>query len=192
MHNRLLFLDTETGGRNPHKHSLLSIGVVVWDYEEGVLYTNEFYIRSDSYVVTVEAERINHFDEKEHRSKAIPAEQVIAELTEIKDTFFADFTAIPLAGHNVAFDVQFIKQLYSKCNRSYEKSFSHRTVDTYSIIKFLSDCQLLPNTVNSSASAFKHFGISVLGRHTALGDAIATMQLYEKLLSTIKEKKDNG
>ena len=68
-----------------------------------------------------------------------------------------------------------------------EKLFSHRSVDTYSIIKYLSDCEILPDEINSSAKAFKYFSITVNGRHTALGDARATMQLYSKMILKLKE-----
>ena len=47
--NRILFIDTETGGINPNKHSLLSIGLVVWDQDNGIIYENEFYIKSEKY-----------------------------------------------------------------------------------------------------------------------------------------------
>lgn len=187
MNNRLLFLDTETGGINPQKHSLLSVGVVVWDDSEGVLYADEFYLRSEHYSVTAQATRINHFDEIDHNNKACEPKQVVSRLIELKDSFFSEYQSMPLAGHNIGFDVQFLKQLFLTCNRSYEKVFSHRLVDTYSILKFLVDCQLIPNSINSSASAFKHFGIKVVDRHTALGDAYATMQLYTKLIELIEQ-----
>lgn len=189
MNKRLLFLDTETGGTNPQKHSLLSIGIVVWDKDEGILFTDEFFIQNDSYNVTIEAKRINHFNELEHKEKAIAPIQIVNKLTDIKKTFFSDYDRIPLAGHNIVFDIQFIKQLFSSCARSYEKTFSHRSVDTHSIIRFLSDCELIPNTVSSSASAFKYFNVPINGRHTALGDAMATAQLYMSLLSMVSCQK---
>ncbi len=186
MNNRLLFLDTETGGIDPRKHSLLSIGIVIWDSAEGIIYSDEYYVRSESYVVTAEAARINHFDKAEQERKAIRPEQIVEQFLQIKKLYFSDYTAIPLAGHNISFDVQFLKQMFLSCNRSYDKLFHHRSVDTYTIIKFLSDCQLIPSSVNSSASAFSHFKISVTGRHTALGDALATMQLYTKLIELVQ------
>lgn len=154
------------------------MGVVVWDSKEGVIHAAEYYLAADSYTVTAMAARINHFDENLQRQKAINPEQVVDKFSDIKEMYFSEYASLPIAGHNVAFDVQFIKQLFLSCNRSYEKMFSHRVVDTYSIIKFLSDCQLIPKSVNSSASAFKHFCIKVDGRHTALGDARATAQLF--------------
>lgn len=192
MGNRLLFIDTETGGINPQKHSLLSLGVVVWDSEKGGIFKNEYFIYSEHYSVTASAAKINHFNEAIHNGKARDPRQVIDELWQIKESYFTNYASIPLAGHNIAFDSQFLKHFFLSNGRSYEKLFSHRLVDTYSIIKFLVDCSLLPVHVNSSASAFKHFGIQVVDRHSAIGDAFATMQLYVKLLSMIRENKENG
>lgn len=184
MSNRLLFIDTETGGVNPQKHSLLSIGIVIWDKENGELYSAEYYLKSDTYHVTKTAQQINHFAVESHEFNAIDAAEVINHFYEIKNDFFLDYPLIPLAGHNTQFDVQFIKKMFEDCKRSYEKIFSHRIVDTYSILKFMSDCGVVCGDVSSSAKAFKKFNIQVNGRHTALGDARATMQLYECLLKS--------
>lgn len=189
MSNRLLFVDTETGGLDPQKHSLLSVGLVVWDESAGEIFSDEIYVGSENYNVTKSAVRINHFDESAHRAIAIPPHIVVEHFFEVKEKYFKEYTSIPLAGHNTVFDVQFIKQLFLTCGRSYEKLFSHRILDTYSIIKCLSDCQIIPHSVNSSASAFKYFGISVIGRHTALGDARATMQLYSKIIELLKKQQ---
>lgn len=188
MSNRLLFIDTETGGVDPQKHSLLSIGVVVWDAFEEELFSDEYYIRSRKYNVTKTAARLNHFDEDRQNDLALDPECVVEKLIAIKEQYFGGYQSVPLAGHNITFDIQFIKMMFSSCGRSFEKLFSHRSVDTYSIIKYLSDCKILPDEINSSAKAFKYFKIPVNGRHTALGDARATMQLYSKLISKLKEK----
>lgn len=188
MSKRLLFIDTETGGLDPKKHSLLSIGVVVWDAFEGELFADEYYIRSEKYNVTKTAARLNHFDESSQQESAFDPGCIVEKLIVIKEQYFREYPSIPLAGHNVAFDIQFLKMMFSSCGRSFEKLFSHRSVDTYSIIKFLSDCEFLPDEINSSAKAFKYFSIPVNGRHTALGDARATMKLYSKLISKNKEK----
>lgn len=192
MGSRLMFIDTETGGLDPRKHSLLSVGVVVWDDSFGELFAEEYYIRYENYCVTKTAARINHFDETKQKEISMDPNHVVEKLIDIKKRFFEQYESIPLAGHNISFDVQFLRQLFDMCGRSYEKLFSHRLVDTYSIIKFLTDCRLVPKTVNSSASAFKYFGITVNGRHTSLGDAKATMQLYAKLLAVLRSQTANS
>ncbi len=187
MSNRLLFVDTETGGLDPNKHSLLSIGFVVWDAIDGELFSDEYYVYSENYCVTKTAARLNHYDANHQQVSSHKPEYVVENLIGLRCRYFSEYSAIPLAGHNIAFDIQFIKKIFSACGRSYEKLFSHRLVDTYSIIKYLADCQLLPDSITSSAKAFKYFDICVSGRHTALGDARATMQLYSKLISILKE-----
>lgn len=182
MSNRLMFVDTETGGINPQKHSLLSLGIVVWDNEDGELYSAEYFLKSDAYNVTKTAQQINHFSLKDHNEVAVEATEIIDHIYTLKQLYFSEYTAIPLAGHNTQFDAQFIRKIFDGCGRSYEKTFSHRLVDTYSILKFLSDSGVICEDVSSSAKAFKLFDIHVNGRHTALGDARATMQLYECLL----------
>lgn len=183
--NRILFIDTETGGINPNKHSLLSAGIVVWDQEEGVLYENEFYFYSENYVVTNTAQKINHFNLEEHNKKAIDVKLFFSEIDELKKQFFSEYSDISLGGHNTQFDVRFIRKLYEDNNRSFEKTFSHRIIDTYSILKFLCDSGKLDMDYISSAKAFEKFGIVVDGRHTALGDAKATAKLYEKMIALV-------
>ena len=72
--------------------------------------------------------------------------------------------------------------MFLDSHRSFGKVFSHRILDTYSILRYLYDSGRIDDKIESSAKAFSFFGINVEGRHTALGDAKATMQLYEKML----------
>ena len=68
--------------------------------------------------------------------------------------------------------------------RALEPRFSHRTVDTHSLAAGLRDAGRLPLENLSSTALFAHFGIEVpeARRHTALGDALATYDLYWKLV----------
>ena len=58
-------------------------------------------------------------------------------------------------------------------------------IDTFSILKFLVDAGEIDLNPISSANAFKKFKINVEERHSALGDAIATANLYGELLRTV-------
>lgn len=181
---RLLFIDTETGGLDPEKYSLLSVGFVVWDSALGECYSAEYHLKDKNRRVTKTAQRINKLTDSDFIDAISPL-TLIGKFLEIKDAYFSDYAAIPLAGHNTQFDVQFIKKMFKDNHRSYDNVFLHRIVDTYSILKFLQDGGAITDTVNSSAQAFKYFEIVVEGRHTALGDAKATMKLYEKMLQLL-------
>ena len=181
---RLLFIDTETGGLDPEKHSLLSVGFVVWDSVLDECYSAEYYLKNENYRITKTAQRINKLTDSDFNDSIAP-QTLIKKFEEIKEVYFTDYVAIPLAGHNTQFDVQFIKKMFKDNHRSFDNSFLHRIVDTYSILKFLQDAGIIIDTISSSAQAFKYFGITVEGRHTALGDAKATMRLYEKMLQLL-------
>lgn len=179
----LIFIDTETGGIDPQTHSLLSIGCVAWEQGHGVIDTFEIFIKSKKYCVTSGAQKINKFNEELHNQKAVSQKEAINSLLYFCSKYSNGLAN--LAGHNTQFDIAFIKKLLRDNRRSFSKHFSHRIVDTYSIIRYLQDADKIELELSSSASAFKHFGITVQGRHTALGDAMATAKLYEKLLELI-------
>ena len=183
--NRFVFIDTETGGTIPEKHSLLSIGLVVWDSLNGKLAEKELFVKNDAYIVTKEAKKINKFDEAFHNTIAESPEIVIKNMLSFLRIYFPENVFIPLAGHNVNFDINFLKVLFKRQNRSYNKYFSHRTIDTYSVYKTLILSGLIDKNLNSSHDAFSYFDIKVAERHNALSDCMATVELYEQMLMLI-------
>lgn len=179
---RLLFIDTETGGIDPTKHTLLSIGLVVWDSTKGILDSKEILIKSDEYIITKEAQRINRFERDPHELTALPPKKAIERIIDFNSNWFDLNMLVPLAGHNTQFDVSFIKTFLKENNRSYNEIFSHRIIDTYTLLRSLYYAGKITDDISSSAQAFKYFNIKVENRHSAQGDAIATAELFEKLL----------
>lgn len=184
--DRYVFVDTETGGTNPEKHSLLSIGVCIWDLNIGIMDKIEFFIKNEEYVVTKHAQEMNGFDVASHELIAMPQKEVINTLLDFCGRYFPEGVAIPLVGHNIQFDVSFLKKMFEDNGRSFNQYFSHRYIDTYSVFKTFVLAGIIEQNLNSSADAFSYFNIKVNGRHSALGDCIATVELYEQLLKTIK------
>lgn len=186
--SRLLFVDTETGGLDPEKHSLLSIGVVVWDSYDGIVFGRELHLKNDVICMTEEAQKVNGITER--FEDEMTAEDIITEITDIKNYFFGGET-VRLAGHNTQFDVAFLKKMFKDAGEDFESIFGHRFVDTYSILKFLQDIDYVEKDISSSDKAFEYFEIEVNGRHTALGDALATAMLYQKMISFVKGDENN-
>ncbi len=145
----------------------------------------EVLLKSEKYILTQEAIRINKFSKDHHEKSALHGRQVIRRFLEFCRRYTSD-GLIELAGHNTQFDVAFIKRLFADNHRSFSKNFSHRIVDTYSILRFLVDSGQIDPSVTSSTQAFRYFDIRVDGRHTAVGDAVATANLYGSMLRLIR------
>jgi DNA polymerase III epsilon subunit-like protein len=188
MPQPFLFLDTETGGLDPRSHSLLSLGLVVGEGPK-VINSLEILIRHEPYVVSGGGLKVNRINLVEHSAAALDPPIALSVLDVFLDQHFPHLCQpIILAGHNVAFDHAFLGTFLAGQGRALEPRFSHRLVDTHSIAAALRDAGSLPLADLSSSALFAHFGIEVPAekRHTALGDALATFELYWKLAGLMR------
>jgi DNA polymerase III epsilon subunit-like protein len=177
MKGKLLFIDTETGGLNSNIHSLLSIGLVTWN-DGRIVNQKEIYIKSPVYNVTEEAMNINKIDLKNLDKIGMNKREAKDLMIKfLKDEFKNE--KITLAGHNVNFDISFLKQLFKN---DFSLYFSHRSIDTASIFKYLTIKGILKTEVVSLDDAINYFQIRVKNRHTALDDVLATAKIFTKLI----------
>lgn len=182
LSNTYLFLDTETGGLDPRSHSLLSLGLVVGD-ASGVLDSAEILIKHEPYVVTGGGMKVNRIDLVKHHEVALSPSDALGSMDEFLNRHFDERTRVTLVGHNIGFDQAFLSQFLLTLGRDPEAKFHHRVIDTHSIASALRDAGKLGLPRLSSDSLFEHFAIHVPDekRHTALGDSLATFELYWKL-----------
>jgi DNA polymerase III epsilon subunit-like protein len=188
MTQPLLFIDTETGGLDPRRHSLLSVGLVVGDGPR-VANSLEVLIRHDPFQVSAEGMKVNRIDLVQHAAMALEPEMALGVLNVFLEQHFPHrCKPVVLAGHNVGFDQAFLGAFLEGLGHHLEPRFSHRTVDTHAIAAALREAGRLPLENLGSSSLFEHFGIQVAEdkRHTALGDALATFELYWKLVGLMK------
>jgi DNA polymerase-3 subunit epsilon len=179
--DKILFIDTETGGLDPKNHSLLSVGLVLWR-ECKIFDIQEVFVNDGKLNATREALEINGIDLDQHRKTSVAPGKAIRQMIQFMKRNFDTSELITLAGHNVGFDISFVRFLFESQNYRFADYFSHRSIDTSSILHYLYFTGKLESKIVSSTDAFKHFGIEVAGRHTALGDAIATAELFTKLI----------
>lgn len=182
MRDRLLFIDVETGGLDPNRHSLLSLALVVWE-DMKIIDSQEFLINDGIFNVTEEALSINKIEIEKHKRIAISPSLAIEKILLFINRHFPQQGKITLAGHNVQFDISFFKIFFTKNKQEFSTFFSHRIIDTSSILYYLYLTGHIKQKAISSDEAFDYFGIKVEGRHTAIGDAIATAKLFTELLN---------
>lgn len=89
-----------------------------------------------------------------------------------------------ISGHNVAFDVAFLKAAYSRTGFRYP--FDYHTLDLWSVAFFVLSAQRIALPEYNLTSLCKLYGIKRNAKHDALEDVRATAQVLRHLFDTIK------
>jgi len=175
----LVVIDVETSGINPFRHQILSLALVPLDLSKSPL---ELYVNEGEpeWQKTAAA----YFEESRPSWEAYgrSASEACAALSSYIETVFGD--KITVVGHNVGFDVAFLRQLAFRAGLDQVPLISHRVIDTHTILYLLHLSGVIPEDALSSDGAFRHFDIrpQASARHTALGDALATRELFMRAL----------
>lgn len=182
--SRLVVIDVETSGVNPLVHDVWSIAMVPMAAEISplVLYVKpETEIRWSKFA-------LQNFQAngREWFARAISPVDVCNRIDEYLGSVFGPIQATPV-GHNIGFDLSFIKRVAYQGGRESIRGLGHRAIDTHTMLYLLFLQGRLPETALTSDGALHYFEIDVpkAGRHTALGDAVATRLLAEKLFELL-------
>jgi DNA polymerase III epsilon subunit family exonuclease len=101
----------------------------------------------------------------------------IAQVLPVFRAFVADTV---LVAHNAAFDMRFLELKEAATGIRFDRP----VLDT-----FLLSAVLFPNQETHRLEAIaERLGVSVMGRHTAVGDAIVTAEVFLKMLPLLAEK----
>jgi DNA polymerase-3 subunit epsilon len=101
-------------------------------------------------------------------------------IEQVLPAFHAYAQDTVLVAHNAAFDMRFLqlKEELTGCR------FDHPVLDT-----LLLSAVVHPNQESHRLEAIaERFGVTVIGRHTALGDAMVTAEVFQKLIPLLAEK----
>ena len=176
---RELFLDLETSGINPEKHSILSIGMVV--SMNGLQDYQSFYkeIKYDELLIAPDAIAVNGFDFT-NQNERIPLPQVDQEAVNFVEKYFRGDKSPIAIGLNVGtFDLQFIFRYMPLLI----KKLGHRSVDLNSLLYVLAEKhskdfkEFKKEMSNQAATVIDSLALG-LSKHNALYDAMFNMSLY--------------
>lgn len=158
---KILFLDLETGGLDSNEQDFLSLGYIVYDSNiNEILKQDELFLKRRTFRITAEAMLINKFDFNNTVKYGLSDIEIQEHLKEIVERYKID----TIAGYNVRFDLDFIKQI--------EYNFNKKVMDLYSIVLFLE------NRTYKLKEICEKYGIVNNAQHTALADTKATLDLY--------------
>jgi DNA polymerase III subunit epsilon len=164
--DRLVFtvFDTETTGLSPSDDEIISIGAV--------RIVNGRLLRQESFDRLIDPGR--PVDPAATRIHGISSEMLEGQPTieEVLPLFARFSQGTVLVGHNVAFDLSFLQLKEARTG----VRFTQPVLDT-----LLLSAVLGPDEDDHSLEAMAaRLGASVVGRHTALGDAILTGEIFLK------------
>ena len=192
--NKLLVVDTETGGLKHKTHSLLSISMAVVDFEsKGVIDRCTWNIKHNEYVVTPEALAVNKIDLVEHHNNAMDAIEVANDIINFLQLHFTQKDRAVMFGQNVKFDKDFIETFFEQIDVeylscAYSKLVSHRFFDLMSVSIFLNLAGIIDTDGLRLEDMLQYLGIQVdeRDRHTAEGDVNSTIDVLNEFLDLVK------
>lgn len=174
LNQPIIFVDTETGGRDPLRHPLLTVGLVTLTAQGEVTRPLHLRVRHDSYDVEPEAMAVNGIDLTEHHAAAQPP----GEVADAVRLYAREVGRVMLGGHNLHFDTGFLRTLLPDLGSVFRRG----RVDTKLSAQFLIHAGLLPRKVGTPLDQLaEHFGFEYRA-HDALEDARVTAMVYAELL----------
>jgi DNA polymerase III epsilon subunit-like protein len=189
-----LAFDTETGGLDPKKTSLLTAYFAVLDENFNAIAELDLKIKGDKneiYHVTGEALKINGInlvelhDENRNVTKGLAALQ-LKDLLHKHTVGMNGISPLIPVGHNVDFDIGFVQEhLIPK--DLWETYVSYRKLDTSSTANFLKAKKVIPDNISGKLESLaKYFKIDI-GKgsyHNAKIDTVVCVALLQKMLET--------
>jgi len=190
--NKIIFIDTETGGVNPEKAALIQLSGIIRIDKKDVEKFN-FYIKpfENSEVTEKALEVQGRTLEDLKTDKYVEEKEVYKQFINILDKYIDKYDRTDkfiVAGYNVRFDVDILKAFFQRHGNNFLFSYLDSSMlDPLYSIRLLQIAEVLPVLENNKLETWcKHFGIE-FSAHDSLEDIEATKKLIGKLISLIRK-----
>lgn len=185
--NKYFAFDTETGGLDPTRHSLLTLYAILMDEDFTVTECVDLMLKpSDgAFVVDPGALRVNKIDLVAHAKKAITYEEGRDKLLAVLEK---NDSKLEFVGHSVKFDIDFLEN-HLLASSEVAGMFARDITDTKVIANFLKKAGMLPETLPTALqtlAAWFFKGTDLSGHHNAEWDAKMTVEILKKELEMVK------
>ena len=190
--NKIIFIDTETGGVNPEKAALIQLSGIIRIDKKDVEKFN-FYIKPfENSEVTEKALEVQGRTLEELKTdKYVEEKEVYKQFINLLDKYIDKYDRTDkfiVAGYNVRFDVDILKAFFQRHGNNFLFSYLDSSMlDPLYSIRLLQIAEVLPVLENNKLETWcKHFGME-LKAHDSLEDIEATKKLIGKLISLIRK-----
>ncbi|WYL03748.1 3'-5' exonuclease [Fusobacterium polymorphum] len=190
--NKIIFIDTETGGVNAEKSALIQLsGIIEVDGAEKEKFN--FYIKPfensevNEKALEVQGRTLEELGTEKYIDESIIYKKFLEILDKYIDKYDKNDKFI-VAGYNVKFDIDILKALFERNNNKFLFSyFNSSMLDPLYSVRLLQVAGMLPVLENNKLETWcKYFNIE-LKAHDSLQDITATKKLIEKLIELIKK-----
>ena len=183
--------DTETTGLDNKRHEICSLGAVILDKNFKFKVKGHMNLMPEHWDwAEPQALKVNGIDPKtwkaSHGSNAASVEKMYEFIDKNKRK---NEKIIPM-GHNIGFDTGFLKALVKKTGNTWK--FHYHEIDTINWMYHWAAVTGEDVKNFSLAACLKRFGIENKDAHTAVADALATMQLAHAIINDLKFRIKNG
>lgn len=191
-----LWYDCETGGTDPHRHSIMTAYFAIYSEQFEKLDELELYLKPDDgkLVYVQEALDVTGIDPKMHLEDPrtvtySEGKKILLEFLE-KHKIKGKRRHFRPSGQNIGFDEAMIMgQLVPE--EEWRKLVHYRAVDTLQILTFLQILGFLPKDLGNLESQVEYFGIPKGRAHDAKEDIRMTVDVFRAYMKLLEDKKDN-
>lgn len=190
--NKIIFIDTETGGVNPEKTALIQLSGIIRIDKKDVEKFNFFIKPFENSEVNEKALEVQGRTLEELKTeKYVEEKEVYKQFVNLLDKYVDKYDKrdkFIVAGYNVRFDVDMLKAFFQRHGNNFLFSYLDSSMlDPLYSIRLLQVAGILPVLENNKLETWcKHFGIE-LKAHDSLEDIEATKKIIGKLIELIKK-----
>ena len=190
MNEKILFLDLECTGLDSSKHMITQIGA---EYHVDGRKVDEFFIEmkampTQTTAINLGALKITKTTLKGTMTEGQPEAEALIDFVDWLLTLDTDKMAI--CGHNVHFDIGFMKEVLARYNiEGWDEVVSYRVEDTCSLSRSMIRAGILQEGSVGLGKLANDLGISPpVGQHmhNAATDVRITARVYYKLLRMLR------
>lgn len=179
---KYIAFDTETSGLNSLRNNLLSVCFVILDKNLNEINKINYDIKHKEYIVSPDALKVNKIDLIKHNNTKWTIESANKNLIKILENCNLEFRLVPI-GHNLQFDINFIKNSGLLSEKKYSKYISCNGIDTITTLQYLKLIGDFKYDQSLSLTSLKdYFNININGDlHNAETDILITIEILRKL-----------
>lgn len=185
--SKILWIDTETTGLDCKIHGLREVGFIIEIdgevKEKGLLYINTMTYKKEKYISKYVRDSMGVSEETLLQYPTSKNTYIAFENIVYKYVNSANTSKFQMAGFNIDFDYEFMKEWFEDVYRSenmFNTYFGYQKLDVLSLVRNLKYFKCFETQNNKLETLCKHFNIPI-DAHEALSDIVATKQLNDLL-----------